>query len=317
LASGGEKKLSRVGPVSFGERTAELARLHDTKMARSSHAFVRGSATEFYSWLRQTLLQLPQGPAVWICGDCHLGNLGPVADQSGRVAIEIRDLDQTLVGNPAYDLIRLGLSLASSARGSGLPGRTTIFILQQLAAGYCAAFAGDFEAKEEKPHRSKAIQELLRRSVERRWRDLAFDRLGGDNLRLPKGKKFWTLTTSERRAVEQLVERPAVAELLNEIAGRKTSDAAEILDLAYWVKGCSSLGRLRCAVLLRVPGANSSRLGLLDIKEAAPSIVPGAAGREVPGDDAERVVSGALALSAKLGARMRADKLLGRSVVVR
>jgi hypothetical protein len=33
------------------------------------------------------------------------GNLGPVADARGHVKIVIRDLDQTVIGNPAHDLI--------------------------------------------------------------------------------------------------------------------------------------------------------------------------------------------------------------------
>lgn len=33
---------------------------------------------------------------IWICGDCHLGNLGPLAHAKGRVAIQIRDLDNFL-----------------------------------------------------------------------------------------------------------------------------------------------------------------------------------------------------------------------------
>ena len=68
---------------------------------------------------------MPQGPPIWICGDCHVGDLGPLADTDGQIDIEIRDLDQTVIGNPAHDLIRLGLSLATAARGSDLPGVTT------------------------------------------------------------------------------------------------------------------------------------------------------------------------------------------------
>src|ERR1700730_17090990 len=84
------------------------------KMARSAHAYVRGNTLQFYEWLESSTGKLlPQGPPVWICGDCHLGNLGPVADADGRVKIAIRDMDQTVVGNPAHDLIRLGLSLAT------------------------------------------------------------------------------------------------------------------------------------------------------------------------------------------------------------
>jgi Uncharacterized protein conserved in bacteria (DUF2252) len=43
---------------------------------------------------------VPEGPPVWICGDFHAGNLGPVAALDGRIAIQIRDLDQTVIGNP-------------------------------------------------------------------------------------------------------------------------------------------------------------------------------------------------------------------------
>ncbi|WP_342586473.1 DUF2252 family protein, partial [Methylobacterium tarhaniae] len=106
-------------------------------MARSAHAFVRGNTLKFYEWLdglpRGTL---PEGPPVWICGDCHLGNLGPLADAEGRVDIQIRDLDQTVIGNPTHDLVRLGLSLASAARGSDLPGVVTARMLEEMVRGY-------------------------------------------------------------------------------------------------------------------------------------------------------------------------------------
>ena len=93
------------------------------KMAASAHAYVRGSTLRFYEWLEASNRQgLPEGPPVWICGDCHVGNLGPVASTDGAIAIPVRDLDQPVIGNPAHDLIRLGLSLAMAARGSYLPG---------------------------------------------------------------------------------------------------------------------------------------------------------------------------------------------------
>jgi uncharacterized protein (DUF2252 family) len=51
-------------------------RLQQTvKMARSAHAYVRGSTVKFYEWLEQQKRgTLPEGPPVWICGDCHAGN---------------------------------------------------------------------------------------------------------------------------------------------------------------------------------------------------------------------------------------------------
>jgi uncharacterized protein (DUF2252 family) len=103
-------------------------------MARSAHAYVRGSTQHFYErLLGESGHRLPDGPPIWICDDCHAGNLGPVASADGKV--EIRDLDQTVVGNPAHDLIRLGLSLATAARGSDLPVVTTALMLEHMIEG--------------------------------------------------------------------------------------------------------------------------------------------------------------------------------------
>ena len=115
------RRSARVDPVHRpDDRPAALAHTRNLKMARSAHAYVRGSTAKFYEWLDQSSGAVPAGPPVWICGDCHLGNLGPLADAKGRVAVQIRDLDQTVIGNPAYDLVRLGLSLAMAARARAL-----------------------------------------------------------------------------------------------------------------------------------------------------------------------------------------------------
>src|ERR1700716_2984541 len=128
------KKVVSIKPT---DRQAVLEERRRLKMARSAHAYVRGNTLQFYEWLEAgSGDKLPQGPPVWICGDCHVGNLGPVANADGKVEIEIRDLDQTVIGNPAHDLVRLGLSLATSARGSDLSGVTTAKMLEEMIEGY-------------------------------------------------------------------------------------------------------------------------------------------------------------------------------------
>jgi len=62
-----------------------------------------------------------------------------VASANGRIRLAIRDLDQTVIGNPANDLIRLALSLATAIRGSDLPGATTALVLEEMMAGYAEA----------------------------------------------------------------------------------------------------------------------------------------------------------------------------------
>jgi uncharacterized protein (DUF2252 family) len=87
-------------------------------MASSAHAYVRGSTVQFYKWLQERGERaVPQGAPVWICGACHAGNLGPLAGATGRINVQIRDLDQTVIGNPNHDLIRVALSLGLCPSG--------------------------------------------------------------------------------------------------------------------------------------------------------------------------------------------------------
>jgi uncharacterized protein (DUF2252 family) len=132
--------------ISPENRQKVLDATRNLKMAQSAHAYVRGNTEKFYEWLKDgDHGKVPAGPPIWICGDCHVGNLGPLADSKGRVQVQIRDLDQTVIGNPAHDLIRLGVSLTSAARGSDLPGIITAKILEELVVGYQEALATDFE----------------------------------------------------------------------------------------------------------------------------------------------------------------------------
>jgi len=89
-----------------------------------------------------------------------------------------------------------------------------------------------------------------------------------------------------------------------------------LTDTAYWMKGCSSLGFLRYAALVRINGGGKRRLALVDLKEAVEPAAPAAPGAEIPDDLAERVVAGARALSPNLGERMLPVRLLDKPVVI-
>src|SRR5260370_974805 len=151
------------------QRAIVLLRTRNLKMARNAHAYVRGSTVKFYEWLEDGGRKLPPGPSVWICGDCHLGNLGPLADADGRVDVQIRDLDQTVIGNPVHDLVRLALSLASAARGSDLPGVTTARMLEEMMNGYEGALAVRSGGPTRNNPLPKLIREALDRTVHRKW----------------------------------------------------------------------------------------------------------------------------------------------------
>lgn len=302
---------------STAERARRLRDAQRQKMAHSPHAFVRGSTTQFYRWLAEADVgRIPSGPPVWICGDCHTGNLGPIAGAEGKVAVQIRDLDQTVIGNPAHDLIRLGLSLAMAARGSNLPGVVTALMAEQLTDGYREGLLrrGDRADAEPAP---KEVRRILRQALRRRWKHLARERIADPTPVLPQGRRFWPLSARERRGLETLADTEAFRRLVTLLKDRPSDAAVRMVDAAYWVKGCSSLGRLRYAALVEVGEGPAAETCLVDIKEAPPAAAPAHPGAAMPRSDAARVVRGARALSPHLGDRMLPARLLRRPVVLR
>ncbi|QNB15310.1 DUF2252 domain-containing protein [Paraburkholderia tropica] len=301
------------------ERQAILTEQRRLKMARSPHAYVRGNTAQFYAWINESNgSSLPHGPAIWICGDCHTGNLGPVANQDGKVEVHIRDLDQTVIGNPVHDLIRLGLSLATAARGSSLSGLTIVHMMEALAAGYESAFAIKHR-NPNLPDRPEPVHLAMKLAVRRSWKHLAQERIEDLKPTIPFGKRFWPLTRAENKAITEIFRDEAIASLPTGLRGRNDAGKVEVLDAAYWVKGCSSLGRLRYAVLLDVDGGviEGDDLCLMDIKEGVKAAAPRYEDASMPRDNAERVVEGARHLSPFLGERMRAARMLDRAVVIR
>ena len=228
----------------------------------------------------------------------------------GRVGIQIRDLDQIVIGNPAHDIIRLALSLATASRGSDLSGVTTARILEQIK-GYQAALRRDADAIDEAP---KSIQFVMKRSIARSWKHLANERLGDPKPTIPLGSRFWALSKSERSVVEVLFKTPSLRHLATSLRSR--DDDAPV-DVAYWMKGCSSLGLLRLAVLLSIGSGKKRDLALMDVKEAVTAAAPRYAKEKMPKDQAERVLEGAMHLSPHLGKRMVAGKIEGKSVFIR
>ena len=289
------------------------------KMARSPHAYVRGNTLQFYEWLNAgSGDKLPQGPPIWICGDCHLGNLGPVANAEGKVEIEIRDLDQTVIGNPAHDLVRLALSLATAARGSDLPGVTTALMMERMVQGYQSALISRRTKKPTKDSRElRPIEKVLHQSTKREWRHLAQERIEDVRPTIPLGERFWALDEKEKAEITQLFETEEARKLITSFKHRDDDAKIRVLDAAYWMKGCSSLGRLRYAALLGIGPKKDKEYCLVDIKEAVRAAAPAAKNATMPKDFAQRVVTGACNLSPFLGERMLAAKFLSRPVVLR
>lgn len=291
-------------PHTQAQRQSVLAAERNRKMAASAHAYVRGSTARFYEWLEASdRPALPEGPPVWICGDCHVGNLGPVASKDGAIAIQVRDFDQTVIGNPAHDLIRLGLSLAMAARSSDLPGITTANMLECMIEGYETAFTSDpdDDTATDGDAMPKTVKLVMRRAAGRSWKHLADERIEGTQPVIPLGKRFWPLTKTERAAVAKLFAEETIRKLATSVRSRADDAEVRVLDAAYWRKGCSSLGHLRLAVLLAIDHGKNERHCLMDVKEAIPAAAPHTKSARMPRDNARRVITGAQHMSPFLG----------------
>ncbi len=285
-------------------------------MAQSAHAYVRGNTLQFYQWLtKNSAKTIPEGPPIWICGDCHVGNIGPLADSEGNIEIQIRDLDQTVLGNPAHDLVRLALSLATAARGSDLPGVTVVKMMEEMIKGYEQALSAPRTKIRAGANDLAPIRTVLEQSRRRRWHHLAEERIEDVKPEIPLGKRFWVLEDRERRGIEELFKDESVVAKILEFKGRKSGDKIAVVDAAYWMKGCSSLGRLRYAVLLGIGKKSDRSYCLVDLKEATRAAAPHT--KMAFGNDAERVVTGACNLSPNLGQRMLAVTVGGKELVMR
>ena len=157
----------------------------------------------------------------------------------------------------------------------------------------------------------------MRSAVTRKWRHLAEEHIQDVKPEIPLGKKLWPMTAKERKALKALLAEETQGNLIRRLTGAKTDDPIEMLDAAFWMKGCSSLGRIRYAALLGIGKKKHRKYRLIDVKEATKAIAPAIKNSGMPDDNAERVVAGARHLSPFLGDRMVPATLLGRQIVVR
>jgi len=191
---------------------------------------------------------------------------------------------------------------------------TTARILEQVIEGYQAALRRHADAIDEAP---KSIQFVMKQSIARSWKHLANERLENTKPTIPLGSRFWALSKSERATIEELFRTPTLCHLATSLRSRDDDAPVEFTDAAYWMKGCSSLGLLRFAVLLTVGSGKKRDMALMDVKEAVTAAAPRYAKHKMPRDQVERVVEGAMHLSPHLGKRMVAGKIAGKSVFIR
>ena len=139
-------------------------------------------------------------------------------------------------------------------------------------------------AAEDEPELPEVVQKVMKTASKRKWKDLAKERIEDTKPTIPLGKRFWPLSDEEKDAIAKLFANEAVRRLVTSLRSRDDEAAIEVVDAAYWVKGCSSLGLHRCAVLVGVGGGKGekSEYCLVDVKEAVATVAPEVRKRRCP-----------------------------------
>ncbi|MCA1707552.1 MAG: DUF2252 domain-containing protein, partial [Actinobacteria bacterium] len=158
-----------------------------------------------------------------------------------------------------------------------------------------------------------------KRALKRTWKHLAKERIQDTQPTIPLGKRFWPVSDQEKQAIERVFRDDTIKRLATMVRSRDDDATVEVLDSAYWMRGCGSLGRLRYAVLLCVTDKPSgdTEFCLMDIRGVVKSAAPAHPGAPKLEDDAKRVVEGARHISPFLGERMRATRLGDQPVFIR
>ena len=185
-----------------------------------------------------------------------------------------------------------------------------------MIEGYVSAMDPIAPANSDSQVTPEVLLPAMRLAKSRSWRHLAREQIANMKPIIPLGRRFWPLDPGERTEIEKLFQTEHVRRLVTILRSRDDDAKVELLDAAYWRKGCSSLGTLRFCVLLGV-GEKKRQLCLMDIKEGVPAAAPQYEAGNPPDDDAQRVVEGCRHLSPHLGDRMRATQLMTRPVFVR
>ena len=141
--------------------------------------------------------------------------------------------------------------------------------MEALVEGYELALSIASDNTESPISAPDAVKFTMKRALGRKWKHLAEERIEDVRPKALRGEHFWALSKTEQKEIRALFETEDVRRLITLLKSRPNDAKVRVLDAAYWIKGCSSLGRLRYSVLARV-----REDGLVSLTSKRPSMPP-------------------------------------------
>ena len=327
-----EPSPARPDPISLlrrsnNRRATHLVSLRYGRMARSSLAFMRGSA----AIMAQDLASTPTtGLFVQLCGDAHIGNFGGYATAERSLVFDLNDFDETLPGPWEWDVKRLAVSVTLLGRENGLKSGAC----RQAVCAASRAYRTRMRALSDKPYldvwftptRAEAAVDaygddsgLLENAL-----DDGLDRTNRATL-----PKLTDELNGRRRFKEEaaLVSRRADRlrrELGEVLAAYRRSltvdrrlflDQYTVADVARKVVGVGSVGLGSYVLLLLGPGSDDPLF--LQLKEAPASVLEPHLNKSPFPHNGQRIVAGQRIMQAASDPLLGWTQLAGRDYYVR
>lgn len=260
--------------------TVEALRRKIDALASGSFPFLRGTFHVMATDLFQGRVPGagPAAPEGLIVGDVHLENFGTYRGASGAICFDVNDFDEVGWGPLDLDLRRL---CTSAMLLPGIGREPRLAAARELAQAWAEAverLGGRFPIPSWSLDKAEGwLQQLLREKGRRTEMDLVAKaapekghrRFGEDG----DPPKFAHAADPWPHMVETALGE--YYDHLKQLKADTPGKGWKLLDVAYRFKGTGSLGRLRFAALL----GNGEERMLLELKEAAPSTMELARGR--------------------------------------
>ena len=271
------------------ERESDLIGIRHTRMAESPFGFLRGAAAV----MAADLVTTPStGIRVQLCGDAHIRNFGTFATPERRESFSINDFDETLPGPWEWDVKRFAASLHVVAAAQGVPPAARDDLVVDAMRMYryqIARYAGMTNL--EVWHDHKGIDDVLtqydaqtREQVER---DIAKAFRRGHDRAVRRLAETGVDGTVRFREVPPITVRlQTLGGSVDEAVGvvddylRSLPDDKQVLmgryrllDVARRVVGVGSVGTLVWVALFESACSAPDDRIVLQIKQAAPSVL--------------------------------------------
>jgi uncharacterized protein (DUF2252 family) len=250
------------------DRRKDLVHFKYEAMAENTFRFFRGTCHIFYEDLARSR-PLPDSPAAWISGDLHLENFGSFKSDNREVYFDLNDFDEAILAPALWETIRMSTSIFVAFDSLGIEDERAEKMVALYLKSYARCLQGGKPEYIEPRTARGIVCEFLRDANRQKQKAILRKRTRKekDTLRINlKDKRHLKLEKSLRTDLKTHMQNWLA---LDEFSPYNYM----ITDIVFRLAGTGSLGLERYELLLLSSNKVGEKYILLDMKQAAPSVL--------------------------------------------